>query len=413
MVRNKPIKNFASIKHGYAFSSQYFSKDKQDYILLTPGNFHIDKKLYFGSNTKYYSGPIDSEYVLSNGDLLVVMTDLTKNMAILGNAVILHSELPVLHNQRIGLIDTSSDVSKEYLCYLINSESVKRCIKATASGTTVRHTSPSKILDIRAYLPPLPEQQKIAKILTTWDKAISTTERLIDNSKQQKKALMQQLLTGKKRLLDENGERFEGEWKSGYLEELCDFKGGSAFKEKYQGKSEGDLPFIKVSDMNIKGNEKFIIKSNNWIMHEDLAIMKVKSFPAGSVVFAKVGAALLLNRRRILVRDTIIDNNMMAAMPKDICITSYLYYLMLAIDFAKLVQEGAVPSINQSDLGRFKIAYTPSHKEQQKIAAVLTNADKEIELLEQQLADLQQEKKALMQVLLTGKKRVVVDGEVV
>ena len=47
MVRNKPIKNFASIKHGYAFSSQYFSKDKQDYILLTPGNFHIDKKLYF------------------------------------------------------------------------------------------------------------------------------------------------------------------------------------------------------------------------------------------------------------------------------------------------------------------------------------------------------------------------------
>ncbi|MGP5059008.1 restriction endonuclease subunit S [Psychrobacter celer] len=297
----------------------------------------------------------------------------------------------------------------KFIYYLLQSFDFKKF----SDKTGVPGVNRNDLHAVKVKVPPLPEQRKIAKILTTWDKAIDTTERLIDNSKQQKKALMQQLLTGKKRLLDENGERFEGEWKSGYLEELCDFKGGSAFKEKYQGKSEGDLPFIKVSDMNIKGNEKFIIKSNNWIMHEDLAIMKVKSFPAGSVVFAKVGAALLLNRRRILVRDTIIDNNMMAAMPKDICITSYLYYLMLAIDFAKLVQEGAVPSINQSDLGRFKIAYTPSHKEQQKIAAVLTNADKEIELLEQQLADLQQEKKALMQVLLTGKKRVVVDGEVV
>lgn len=302
-----------------------------------------------------------------------------------------------------------SEILSNFFYAYTNSSLFKRQIESLTFGSAQPQLTLKIIKSLKVLIPPIPEQQKIANILTTWDKAIDTTERLIDNSKQQKKALMQQLLTGNKRLLDDNGKPFEGEWKSGYLEELCDFKGGSAFKEKYQGKSEGDLPFIKVSDMNIKGNEKFIIKSNNWIMHEDLAIMKVKSFPAGSVVFAKVGAALLLNRRRILVRDTIIDNNMMAAMPKDNCITSYLYYLMLAIDFAKLVQEGAVPSINQSDLGRFKIAYTPSHKEQQKIAAVLTNADKEIELLEQQLADLQQEKKALMQVLLTGKKRVRVD----
>ncbi|MGP5527017.1 restriction endonuclease subunit S, partial [Psychrobacter celer] len=213
----------------------------------------------------------------------------------------------------------------KFIYYLLQSFDFKKF----SDKTGVPGVNRNDLHAVKVKVPPLPEQRKIAKILTTWDKAIDTTERLIDNSKQQKKALMQQLLTGKKRLLDENGERFEGEWKSGYLEELCDFKGGSAFKEKYQGKSEGDLPFIKVSDMNIKGNEKFIIKSNNWIMHEDLSIMKVKSFPAGSVVFAKVGAALLLNRRRILVRDTIIDNNMMAAMPKDICITSYLYYLML------------------------------------------------------------------------------------
>ena len=227
MVLNKPISTYASIKHGYAFAGEYFSKEKQDYILLTPGNFHIDQRLYFGVNTKYYNGPIDDGYVLSNGDLLVVMTDLTKDMAILGNAVMLYSDVPVLHNQRIGLVETNEDVSKEYLCYLINSEHVRRHVKATASGTTVRHTSPSKMLNVKAYFPPLPEQQKIAKILSTCDKAISTTERLIENSTQQKKALMQQLLTGKKRLLDDDGNRFAGEWEEVKLGKISDVRDGT------------------------------------------------------------------------------------------------------------------------------------------------------------------------------------------
>ena len=314
---------------------------------------------------------------------------------------------PAAINQALsGLILDLETVNPKYVLDYLNGN-VGQWKKFAASSRKDPNITRQDVCSFEILLPPLPEQQKIAKILSTWDKAISTTERLIDNSTQQKKALMQQLLTGKKRLLDESGKRFAGNWLTGYLNDLCIFKGGSAFKIEYQGRTQGDLPFIKVSDMNLLANRKFIQEANNWLTFEDSKSMKVTLFPSGSVVFAKVGAALLLNRRRILVRDTIIDNNMMAAIPRDYCDTHFLYYLMLAIDFAKLVQEGAVPSVNQSDLGRFKISY-PMLKEQQKIATVLTNADKEIELLEQQLADLQQEKKALMQVLLTGKKRVVV-----
>ena len=317
---------------------------------------------------------------------------------------------PAAINQALsGLILDLETVNPKYVLDYLNGN-VGQWKKFAASSRKDPNITRQDVCSFEILLPPLPEQQKIAKILSTWDKAISTTERLIDNSTQQKKALMQQLLTGKKRLLDESGKRFAGNWLTGYLNDLCIFKGGSAFKIEYQGRTQGDLPFIKVSDMNLLANRKFIQEANYWLTFEDSKSMKVTLFPSGSVVFAKVGAALLLNRRRILVRDTIIDNNMMAAIPRDYCDTHFLYYLMLAIDFAKLVQEGAVPSVNQSDLGRFKISY-PMLKEQQKIATVLTNADKEIELLEQQLTDLQQEKKALMQVLLTGKKRVVVDGE--
>ena len=87
--------------------------------------------------------------------------------------------------------------------------------------------------DLGIPVPPLPEQRKIAQILSTWDRGIATTEKLIDASKQQKKALMQQLLTGKKRLVDpETGKAFEGEWEDTYLSNIASIKKGKALSAK-------------------------------------------------------------------------------------------------------------------------------------------------------------------------------------
>ncbi|HEH9394958.1 TPA: restriction endonuclease subunit S [Aeromonas salmonicida] len=298
----------------------------------------------------------------------------------------------------------------DYILYLFKSRKGKYLLELASPGGAGRNKTlgQSEFSKLELILPPIEEQKKIAKILFTWEKAIGTTEQLLANSQKQKKALMQQLLTGKKRLLDSNGVRFSGEWVHGRLGELCTFKGGSAFKEEYQGHSEGDLPFIKVSDMNLRGNEKYIGYANNWLTDQAAKELKAKAFPKDTIVFAKVGAALLLNRRRILFRPTIIDNNMMAAIPTKFGDTEFIYQLMLAVDFAKLVQEGAVPSVNQGDLASFKISY-PEKEEQQKIAAVLSTAEQEITALRQELAALKQEKKALMQQLLTGKRRVKVE----
>ncbi|EGR4314335.1 restriction endonuclease subunit S [Vibrio cholerae] len=313
-------------------------------------------------------------------------------------------------NQHTALVrPKASKCDSKYIAYLLSSHTMNHRInRLNDSGAKAGLNLPT-IRSIPLIIPPLPEQRKIAQILSTWDKAITTTERLIATSQQQKKALMQQLLTGKKRLLNpETGKVFEGEWEHGFLGNLCVFKGGSAFKERYQGQTDGDYPFIKVSDMNLPKNGKFIVQANNWLSADVAKEIKAKAFEKGAVVFAKVGAALLLNRRRILVQPTIIDNNMMAAIPNKKCHTEFLYQLMLMIDFAKLVQDGAVPSINQSDLSRFKITY-PMLEEQQKIASVLTAADKEIELLQAKLAHFKKEKKALMQQLLTGKRRVKIE----
>ncbi|EGB67776.1 type I restriction modification DNA specificity domain-containing protein [Escherichia coli TA007] len=107
-----------------------------------------------------------------------------------------------------------------YLCFYVNSEIGRARMKGLEVGSTILHINTKDLKKFRVLLPSLPEQKKIAQILSTWDKAISVTEKLLTNSQRQKKALMQQLLTGKKRLLDENGTRFSETWKLYALSKL-------------------------------------------------------------------------------------------------------------------------------------------------------------------------------------------------
>ncbi len=163
----KKLDEVIKLKNGYAFSSKFFSTNETDKILLTPGNFHINGNLYFGSNTKYYQGEVQEEYILSKGDLLIVMTDLTKEMNILGNSIFLESEKTVLHNQRIGkiVIKEQSLLSRFFLFYVLNSQICKKVILKNATGSTVKHTSNKTILSIKILIPSLEEQEKIAKFL--------------------------------------------------------------------------------------------------------------------------------------------------------------------------------------------------------------------------------------------------------
>lgn len=189
------------------------------------------------------------------------------------------------------------------------------------------------------------------------------------------------------------------DWEAASLRELCKFSGGSAFKEKYQGRRRGEYPFIKVSDMTIDGNQRFITNANHWIDQATKIEAKIKLFPASSVVFAKVGAALLLNRRRILTRETAIDNNMMAAIPNSDD-NNFLYYVLQEVDLREIVQGGAVPSVNQAQMEDIPTLIPPL-PEQQKIAAILSSVDNVIEKTRAQIDKLKDLKTGMMQELLT------------
>ena len=121
-------------------------------------------------------------------------------------------------NQACAAIQLKQGYDVDYYFQYLKSQYLN--IRDLANSGGQQNLSSGIVKSIHVPIPPLNEQKKIAKILSSWDKAISTTERLIDNSKQQKKALMQQLLTGKKRLLDDLGKPFEGEWREGRIREL-------------------------------------------------------------------------------------------------------------------------------------------------------------------------------------------------
>ncbi|WP_225390247.1 restriction endonuclease subunit S, partial [Escherichia coli] len=114
-----------------------------------------------------------------------------------------------------------------------------------AVGSTIKTIGLPYFKKLRIAVPPFDEQKKIAQILSTWDKAISVTEKLLTNSQQQKKALMQQLLTGKKRLLDENGVRFSGEWCTCTLSEVAHIIMGSSPKSEAYNDNGLGLPLIQ------------------------------------------------------------------------------------------------------------------------------------------------------------------------
>ncbi|MBX3734018.1 MAG: restriction endonuclease subunit S [Verrucomicrobiae bacterium] len=193
-------------------------------------------------------------------------------------------------------------------------------------------------------------------------------------------------------------------WKTTTLGEIAKIGGGSGFPDAYQGIESGDFPFIKVSDLNLPGNERHVVHANNWVTEEVRRKLKAKAQPKGSIVFAKVGGAMLTNKRRMLTRPTIIDNNMMALEAENVD-RHYLYQFMLTVDLGRFRQEGAVPSVNGSRIGEIVIDL-PSLPEQRRIADILTTWDDAMTQLDALIEAQERRKKALMQQLITGKKRV-------
>lgn len=335
---------------------------------------------------------------LKKGDILFAGSGETKEE--IGKCVaFISAEEAYAGGDIVILSPTKGDSS--FFGYLFNSPIIVSQKSSKGQGDAVVHISASALSTIDIPLPPKPEQTAIATVLSNTDALIESLKKLIAKKKAIKQGAMQQLLIGKKRLPG-----FNGEWEVKTLGEIGKFKGGSGFPIKYQGKVESKYPFYKVSDMNNDGNKAFMRNSNNWIDESTKKIIGSNIFPKHTIVFAKIGAAIYLERKKILFMESCIDNNMMGFIfDESQSDYRFLHYLFLSIQLGKLVSATALPSLNGKQISGLNFAF-PRKKEQIAIAAILSDMDAEIEKLEQKLDKYRQIKSGMMQQLLTGKIRL-------
>ncbi|MBL1218701.1 MAG: restriction endonuclease subunit S [Planctomycetes bacterium] len=186
--------DFIDVKHGFAFKGGHFVDSPTCDIVVTPGNFAIGGG-FQADKAKYYDGPIPEDYILHPGDLIVTMTDLSKAGDTLGYPAIIPDSNAVryLHNQRIGLVQIKEGVEADsrFLFYRLCADDYRHHILATASGSTVRHTSPGRICEFETELPHLGEQRAIAAALGSLDDKIEQNRRTCGVMEQLARAIFQ------------------------------------------------------------------------------------------------------------------------------------------------------------------------------------------------------------------------------
>ena len=285
--------------------------------------------------------------------------------------------------------------------YGFSTKQIRKDIVNNCTFTTRALTNGQVLSSIKIPLLPISEQQRIAKALSDIDMLIASLDKAIEKKRLVKQGAMQQLLTGKKRL-----KGFTGEWKKVKWSDLGYFVSGNTFTLRYQGVKRETYPFYKVSDMNNWGNENYMLRSNNYISEKTAKELSCNIIPADAIVFAKIGAAIFLERKRYTRKPCCIDNNMMAYIPMGVA-KLFIWKLLETIKFGDYVDATALPSLSPITLGKITFYIPQDIVEQQEIANVLSMIDGEISSLTHEREKYLRLKDGMMQELLTGKTRLI------
>ena len=390
------------IKHqkGYAFKSESYKKDGIRIIRISDtsrNSIHDKSPVYLAEDASESL----ANYKLREDDIILSTVGSRPHLldSMVGKAVKLRKQdNGALLNQNLVKVSPKPNViTNDYLFSMLTKSRfiyfISTLVRGNANQVSI---TLAELFSYKFLLPPYDEQRKIAKILSTWDKAISATERLIDNSKQQKKALMQQLLTGKKRLLDESGKPFEGKWEEVKLKECatCLDNKRVPLNSSQRQEMQGEIPYWGANGIVDYVNEHIFDETIVLLAEDGGYFDEFSHRPIANISYGK----------------SWVNNHAHILKAKNNSLNEWLYYSLVHKNILAFINGGTGAKLNKSDMLLIPINLPPI-AEQTKIVGVLGNADQEISLLEKQLADLKQEKKALMQQLLTGKRRVKINNK--
>lgn len=293
---------------------------------------------------------------------------------------------------------TTEDVDDRFLWHWFKSDDFQKLIIQLQEGGVRLYFYYDKLCMGTISLPTLEEQHRIGELLDKLDNLITLHQRKYDKLTKVKKSMLEKMFPKNGATVPEI--RFQGfsdAWEQRKLGEVGKARSGVGFPDSAQGGTVG-IPFFKVSDMNLAGNENEMIVANNYVSEAQIASHRwtpIEELPA--IFFAKVGAAVMLNRKRLCRFPFLLDNNTMAySLDKKSWNADFAKALFETIDLTSLVQVGALPSYNAGDVEALKISL-PEIEEQEQIGSFFQSLDDLITLHQRELEKLKNLKKACLE----------------
>jgi type I restriction enzyme S subunit len=280
------------VKHGFAFKSQYFA-ESGELVLLTPGNCRESGGLKLkGDKEKYYVGEFPPEFLLVEGDMLVVMTDLINIAPILGGSFLIPENNRFLHNQRLGLvrITDASRIDKTFLYYLLNTYEYRAQVRGYASGATVRHTSPGRIRGCKVRVPrDVSYQHQVGAILSAYDDLIENNRRRMALLEEAARQLYREWFVRLRFPGHEHTRIIRGMPEGWERVRICDF--GDVITGKTPSTRErdnygGDILFIKTPNMH--GNV-FVTETETCLTEKGTNSQPGKFIPPHAILVSCIG----------------------------------------------------------------------------------------------------------------------------
>ena len=305
-----------------------------------------------------------------------------------------------------------ADLDGRFLHYALLTEGAKRQFRIYANGITRFGLRMEDINRIRIPLPPIPEQRKIAAILSSIDDAIEKTQALVGQVRIIKGGVMQELFTrgmpGRHtRFKQTEIGRVPAEWTTAPGTDLFRLSGGYG-PSAITFDDQGECLFVKVDSFNHRANRRLIVHASDRFSEANNRSIRTQA--QGSLAFPKRGAAIFKNRVKLLGTKAAVDPNLMVMTPKSALIPHFLMYLLIHIELFNLIDNSGIPQLNNKHLYP-KVFPVPSIEEQEEIANSIRSIDDRIAVEVEKIDGLSRLKVALMEVLLTGSPHVSPDTE--